>query len=290
VKYFHVDVFSSVPLAGNGLAVAFPDREIGSATLLEIAREFKQFETSFIYPSRDGVFPVRIFTVDEELPFAGHPMLGSAAMIHHLYFPGEERAGISISLGERIVRLESSLVRPGSANSRSEGLAYSVTMDQGQPDFIARVDRSRAEEIAESLALAAGDIDSRFPLEVVSTGLPYLLVPLNSGLDRARISRPDFEMFLSTFGAKFAYLFDTETLECRTWDNAGRVEDVATGSAAGPLCAYLVRNGYRAEGARIELSQGRFAGRPSKIEGLVKNGSVFISGGVALFAAGEMLP
>ena len=290
MKYFHVDVFSPAPLAGNGLTVVFPDREIASAILLEIAREFKQFETSFIYPARDGVFPVRIFTVDEELPFAGHPMLGSAAMIHHLYFAASERADISISLGERIVRLESSRVQSGAATSPSTVVSYSVTMNQGKPDFIARVDHSRAEEIAESLALSAGDIDSRFPLEIVSTGLPYLLVPLKSGLDSARISRPDFEVFLSTFGAKFAYLFNAETLECRTWDNAGRVEDVATGSAAGPLCAYLVRNGYRAEGARIELSQGRFAGRPSKIEGLVTNGSVFISGGVALFATGEMLP
>ena len=286
MKYFHVDVFSGRSLAGNGLAVVFPDCEIESSTMLEIAREFKQFETSFIYPVRDGVFPVRIFTVDEELPFAGHPMLGSAAMIHRQFFAGDARAAISVSLGDRIVQLESLRVQSGGSRSRC---GYSVTMNQGKPDFIARIDRSHASKIAESLGLSADDIDDRYPLETVSTGLSYLLVPLKSGLDRARISRPDFESFLSSFGAKFAYLFDPEKLECRTWDNAGSVEDVATGSAAGPLCAYLVKNGYCAEGERISLSQGRFAGRPSKIEGVVKNNSVFISGEVALFAAGEML-
>ena len=163
-------------------------------------------------------------------------------------------------------------------------------MNQGSPEFIAQVDQSHAAEIAGALGLSVGDIDDRFPLEVVSTGLSYLLVPLKSGLDRARISRPDFESFLSAFGAKFAYVFDAEKLECRTWDNAGRVEDVATGSAAGPLCAYLVKNGYRKEGERIMLSQGTYVGRPSRIEGVVKDGSVFISGDVALFAEGEIFP
>lgn len=255
MHYFHVDVFSERPLAGNGLTAVFPDREIESATLLEITREFRQFETSFIYPVCDGVFPVRIFTVDEELPFAGHPMLGSAAMIHHRCFGDAVRAEISIALGERVVQLESAR---SSLDGSAGSVRYSVTMNQGSPEFIARVDSSHAFAVAESLGLSGGDIDDRFTLEVVSTGLPYLLVPLKSGLDRARISRSDFESFLSSFGAKFAYAFDAEKLECRTWDNAGRVEDVATGSAAGPLCAYLVKNGYRKEGERIVLSQGRF--------------------------------
>ena len=122
MHYFHVDVFSERPLAGNGLAVVFPDREIESATLLEITREFRQFETSFIYPARDGVFPVRIFTVDEELPFAGHPMLGSAAMIHRRYFGDAGRAEISIALGERIVKLESARSPSGVGVGKSRAI------------------------------------------------------------------------------------------------------------------------------------------------------------------------
>ena len=281
MSYYHVDVFSTVPLGGNGLTVVFPDEEKDAPKFLEIAREFKQFETSFIFPFRDGAFPVRIFTVDEELPFAGHPLLGSAAVIHRIHFPDAESARVVVTLGDRKVNLEST------ARGRA---GYSVTMNQGTPEFIGELKRSAAPEIAQSLGVAPGDIDPEFPLEVVSTGLPYRLVPLRSGLDRARIARPDFESFISAFGAKFAYLFDTHSLECRTWDNGGRAEDSATGSAAGPLAAYLVKNGKARAGETIALSQGRFVGRPSRIECRVEDGSVFVRGDVAFFAEGEILP
>ena len=280
MRYYHVDVFSNVPLGGNGLTVVFPDEGDDGRGFLEIAREFKQFETSFIFPSSDGAFQVRIFTVDEELPFAGHPLLGSAAVIHRVHFPDAARARVVVSLGDRKVSLES--VSRGSAG-------YSVTMNQGKPEFIGELKRSAASEIAESLGVASGDIDPAYPLEVVSTGLPYLLVPLRSGLDRAHIARHDFETFLSTFNAKFAYIFDTRSLECRTWDNAGRAEDSATGSAAGPLAAYLVKNGKARAGETIALSQGRFVGRPARIECRVDGGSVFVQGDVAFFAEGEIL-
>jgi predicted PhzF superfamily epimerase YddE/YHI9 len=121
----------------------------------------------------------------------------------------------------------------------------------------------------------------------VSTGLPYLLVPLASGLERAHVASADLESYLSRFGAKFAYLFDTSTLECRTWDNSGRVEDVATGSAAGPLCAWLVKMGLRKSDETITLSQGRFTGRPSTITGRVCASGIYVSGDVAIFAEGE---
>lgn len=280
MRYYHVDVFSDAPLGGNGLTVVFPDAGMAESSFLEIAREFKQFETSFVYPLRDGAFPMRIFTVDEELPFAGHPLLGSAAVLHRVHFPDAASVRVVVSLGCRKVALES--VARGQSG-------YSVTMNQGAPEFIAEVDRSFARDIAKSLALSSDDIDPGYSLEVVSTGLPYLIVPLRFGLDRARIDRPDFELFLSGFGAKFAYLFDTGTLECRTWDNDGRVEDSATGSAAGPLAAYLVKRGKAREGETIELSQGRFAGRPARIECRVADGSVFVRGDVAFFAEGEIL-
>jgi predicted PhzF superfamily epimerase YddE/YHI9 len=88
---------------------------------------------------------------------------------------------------------------------------------------------------------------------------------------------------------KFVYLFHPETLECRTWDNRGKVEDAATGSAAGPLCAYLVKNGFRQAGEVIRLHQGRYVNRPSIIEGWVSpNGEVSIRGDVSFFAMGEI--
>ena len=120
-----------------------------------------------------------------------------------------------------------------------------------------------------------------------STGLPYLIVPVRD-IEHARISGKGFEAFLDSLGAKFVYVFDPQTLECRTWDNDGLAEDVATGSAAGPLCAYLVRHGIKKQGEVIRLKQGRHVGRPSEMEGWMEDGNVFIRGGVSFFALGEL--
>lgn len=281
MRYFHIDVFSDRPLGGNGLAVCFPDRALDDATLQNIAREFNQFETSFVYPESHGAYPVRIFTVDEELPFAGHPLLGSAACIHRAFYPSSREVPLCLRLGERRIDIAST------ARISGDRAVYTETMNQGQPSFIGRVDPENFPDIAASFGLSPVDLDARYPVDVVSTGLPYLLVPLASGLARAHVARADLEPFLSRFGAKFAYLFDTSTLECRTWDNAGRVEDVATGSAAGPLCAWLVSLGLRKPDGTIALSQGRFAGRPSTITGRVSASGVYVSGDAAIFAEGE---
>lgn len=278
MKYYHVDVFSSAPLGGNGLAVLFPQKPLPSGDMQRIAREFNQFESVFILPpNKEGAYPSRIFTVSEELPFAGHPVLGAAAALHREYFTKQDRARIALDLSGRIIHIES--VR--------ENRGYTETMNQGAPVFCGAVDGRHAADIARSLGLAAGDIDTELPLEVVSTGLPYLFVPVRRGIGRSGIATQVFEEFLASFGAKFVYVFDPDSLECRTWDNSGKTEDVATGSAAGPLCAYLVRHGLKKEGEIIRISQGKYAGRPSLIEGWIKKGEAFISGSVAFFAAGE---
>jgi PhzF family phenazine biosynthesis protein len=281
MRYFHVDVFSDHPLGGNGLAVCFPDRAPEATTLQSIAREFNQFETSFVYPESGGAYPVRVFTVDEELPFAGHPLLGSAASIHRAFHSSSREVAITILLGERRVDIVSS------ARTADGRVVYTETMNQGQPAFIGLVESERFPEIAAAFGLSPRDLDFRYPVDVVSTGLPYLLVPLSSNLERAHVVRANLESYLSRFGAKFAYLFDTSTLECRTWDNSGRVEDVATGSAAGPLCSWLVKLGLRMPDETITLSQGRFTGRPSTIIGRVSASGVYITGDVAIFAEGE---
>jgi PhzF family phenazine biosynthesis protein len=104
---------------------------------------------------------------------------------------------------------------------------------------------------------------------MVSAGLPYLLVPMRRGLERTRIVHSAFEALLGRIGAKFVYVFDPQTREGRTWDNAGLVEDVATGSAAGPTAAYLVHYGLAQPETDIVLAQGRFVGRPSQIRARV---------------------
>ncbi len=281
MKYYHVDVFSEKPMKGNGLTVVFPDKLYGGDQLLRIAVEFRQFETVFAFERNvDGSFPVRIFTVTEELGFAGHPIVGVGAVLHSLYFTSKDSAEIPIDLQGRRITVSSKRI-----NGR-----YNVTMNQGVPQFLGQVERSRCGELARSLSLAESDLDETLPVEVVSTGLPYLLVPLKSGLDQAKISIRNFEDFLSGFGAKFVYVFDTQTLDCRTWDNYGAVEDVATGSAAGPLCAYLVEHGLAQRNKAIKIHQGRFVQRPSVIESWVSGrDEVFISGDVAFFASGELI-
>jgi len=280
MELYHVDVFSSRPMTGNGLTVVFPDREPGIDDLLNITRELKQFETIFIWPKNNsGEYRARIFTVDEELPFAGHPVLGAAAVLHRLAAPENDKFKVTLEIQGR----------PCSVESVKNGDSFTARMDQGPPSFISLPGKEEYTEIAERLNIPHEYIDSSLPVETVSTGLPYLIVPLREGIETAEIKGPGFEDFLNKFGAKFVYVFHTSTLECRTWDNSGITEDVATGSAAGPLCAYLVNHGLKKTGKAITLSQGKFTGRPSVIRGMVKNnGHVFIEGEVTFFGEGEI--
>lgn len=279
MKYYHVDVFSKTPMSGNGLTIVFPDRPLGSDEMLRITQELRQFETIFIFEKdADGAYPVRIFTMDEELKFAGHPIIGAGAVLHRLHCCSE-KAEINFNLSGRHIFVSSDLKND----------SYSVTMNQGMPAFIQKTDKNHYGEIASALGLQASDIHDTLPIEVVSTGLNYLLVPIRHGLNRAKISISGFESFLNRFGAKFVYVFDADTLECRTWDNNGTTEDVATGSAAGPLCAYLVRHGLAQPEEVISIRQGRFLHRPSVIKAwMTLESQVFISGDVSFFAAGEI--
>ncbi len=283
MNYFHVDVFSSRPLRGNGLAVVFPNKEIDRQTLLSITQEFKQFETVFIYPRCEESYPIRIFTIEEELDFAGHPILGAGAVIHKYFYPSKGSVDICFTVSGRMIHISSERLKN----------TFNVVMDQGEPQFLMTVPRENHREIAVALNVSIQDFHEEYPVEIVSTGLPYMLVPLKINLEKAQIATSNFEGLLTKFGAKFVYLFDPETLECRTWDNAGKVEDVATGSAAGPLCAYLVKNGYKQSGEVINIHQGKSVGRPSLIQGWVSEDKtskrVFIRGEVALFGSGELL-
>jgi PhzF family phenazine biosynthesis protein len=283
MNYYHVDVFSAKPMSGNGLTVVFPQESLSATQMLAITNEFKQFETIFIFPSdRDGVYPARIFTTGEELLFAGHPILGAGAVMHELLSPDINHMEVAFQLGERRIQVQSD----------KKDMSYQVTMNQGAAKFIRDIEKTHYAQIAAALHISTHDIDKEYPIEVVSTGLPYLLIPLRSNLCNSKITRKDFESFLSAFEAKFVYVFDTNTLECRTWDNAGTVEDVATGSAAGPLCAYLVRNKMKKPNEKIELHQGSFVNRPSVITGWVsqneKDETIYITGEVSFFASGQI--
>lgn len=278
MQYYHVDVFSQKPLSGNGLTVVFPTKEIDAQTLGDVAKEFKQFETVFIYPKNNEAYPIRIFTLEEELEFAGHPVLGTGAIIHKVFYPNDKTKVIHIKIKERKIIVESEKIEN----------IYSVTMNQGVPIFVNTIPVNNYDEIMKSLNLTLNDIDNNFPLEVISTGLPYLLIPLSNSIEKGRIVNSNFEQLLSRFNAKFVYLFETKTLECRTWDNFGLVEDVATGSAAGPLCAFLIKHKIKKENEKIYISQGKYVNRPSKIECWMKSREVYIKGFVSFFGQGEL--
>ncbi len=279
-EYWHVDVFSRVALRGNGLVVVLHADDMSAPVMHELTREVRQFETAFLsavdLPGRTCA--VRIFTEDEELDFAGHPVLGSAAVLHTLLSAPAAEERWALRVAQRNVEVR----------TRTAAGWVDAAMDQCEPEFGQRVGGEQALEYADALNLTAADMHAALPMQVVSTGLPYLIVPVQYGLDRARIRHPAFEDLLARSGAKFVYVLDPDRPEGRTWDNAGRVEDVATGSAAGPAVGYLLRHGIVRPGEPVLLHQGQFTGRPSTIEVRPdEDGRLWVGGPVAPVATGR---
>jgi PhzF family phenazine biosynthesis protein len=245
----------------------------------------RQFESIFLVATVDAREAVaRVFTVEEELDFAGHPVLGATCVLH------ERLAGAGVRETWRI-RLNRSVAPV--TTERHAGW-YSATMEQGEPIFGEVAASELRAEYAAALSLTVDDLDEALPVQMVSTGLPYLLTPVRRGLERARITHSAFEALLGRIGAKFVYVFDPAMREGRTWDNAGLVEDVATGSAAGPTAAYLVRYGLAQPETDIVLAQGRFVGRPSQITTRVAGSAgaitnVSVGGDVSMVGGGKIV-
>jgi trans-2,3-dihydro-3-hydroxyanthranilate isomerase len=278
LEFRHVDVFTDVPFAGNGLIVLFGSPSgLRAESLISVTAEMRQFELILAeFQPEAGRVPARIFTAEEELPFAGHPVIGAAAALHERYAAGEpERSWVFVIAGREI------LVR-----SRPTAGYYEAEMNQGAPALAQPLGEQDAARFADALGLSGAELHP-LPPQVVSTGLPYLIVPVAGGLDRARIVVGDFEERLASVGAKFAYVFDPHAREGRSWDNAGAVEDVATGSAAGPAAAFLAAHGLAAPHATIVITQGRFLGRPSVIAVTPDGqGDLWVGGPVAPVARG----
>jgi PhzF family phenazine biosynthesis protein len=229
-----------------------------STLLLMIAEEMRHFESIFLFPLsvQHDFYCARIFTRDEELDFAGHPLMGAASAIHDLFHSTRKSVLIKFQLSTREVSVRS---------TRSTDY-YTTIIDQGAPQFIGEVPGEFVETLLPACNLSRDDLVD-LPLEVISTGLPYLIVPLKTGL--AKIKHNDIAPLLSTVKAKFVYFYQLCIQEGRTWDNDGRFEDIATGSAVGPLGAYLVKHGFAQPNEKFTINQGRFQQRPSKLTILV---------------------
>ena len=284
LKYYHVDVFSSKPLSGNGVTVFQLRKALSTSVMQELTREMRQFESIFVLQkAMSQTVRAWVFTMEEELDFAGHPIVGAAAALHDETRGRIREVGWTFQLNKKSFPVQT--IRHGSH--------YRAEMNQGVCDFGATLSPQQSIPFLEALNLSQDHLLEKFPLQVASTGLPYLLVPVNRDLDAARIIKPGFEALLARFGAKFVYVFDVNRKEGRTWDNDGRVEDIATGSAAGPAGAYLVAHHLVGPGQTIKISQGRFAGRPSVLfvvgqKDVQGQTSVKVAGDASLFARGQL--
>ena len=282
LKYRHVDVFTDRPFSGNGLTVFILEETLSTELMQEITREMRQFESIFLFPTeKPDTFQARVFTMEEELDFAGHPTLGATCVLHEKFFPNKDSSTWTICFNHK-----ESLVKTTFQENR-----FFASMEQGIPEFGETLSDDEIETFLSALNLSKPDLDANFPLEVISLGLPYLIVPVRQNLEKAKISVGNFEEMLERIGAKFVYVFDLGKFEGRTWDNDGRVEDAATGSAAGPTGVYLFRQGLIEADEETVLNQGSFVGRPSKL--LVKVGgtkdeiiSVKVSGEIVMMAKG----
>ena len=280
LNYVHVDVFATDYLTGNGLAVFIDTEELSQDLMQQLTQEMRQYESIFLSGITEHGAKARIFTVEEELPFAGHPILGAAAVLHRRLYPEEELKTWELAVPVGNI----------SVTTCRRGAAYLAEMNQGEATTGPLLPASALAPFLERLGLEPTDMPGALQAQVISTGLPYLIVPVRSeALPRVAVRGGDLEPLLATIGAKFLLVLDTAACELRTWDNLGRVEDIATGSAAGPVADYLFSHGLADPDAPLVLAQGRFAGRPSKIHVRRDAGrNLFVSGEVWPFASGSL--
>jgi trans-2,3-dihydro-3-hydroxyanthranilate isomerase len=258
LQYFIVDVFTETALTGNPLAVVMNTCGLPPERMLQIAREFNLSETTFIerrpaaVEQSEGV-RVRIFTTQEELNFAGHPTLGTAAVLM-LQAPETLREGVislALNVGPVPVRMDGSFGE----------------MTQRDPEFGAELD---PDEIARLAGLTPDDLDPALPPQIVSTGTAFAIVPLRSveALARLRVNQPEATPWLRERGARWMYFLaptggSSPRYRARMQFYGG--EDPATGSAAGCAISYLVQRGVVAPDERIHVRQGVEIGRQSEL-------------------------
>ena len=293
MKFQHVDVFADTPFTGNSVTVFLADgadgadgagSAVAAGQMLSITQEFRHFESIFLWPTADDSrWRARVFDLADELDFAGHPVLGAAAALHDRAGGGATRRW-TIELTAKTVTVQT--VR--------ERTVFRATLDQGRPVFGPSVTGAAVAPVLDGIGLCGADLIPGLEPAVVSTGLRYLVVPVSAAaLARAAITAADFAGRLAAVGAQFAYLLDPDGLEGRHWTNDGGTEDIATGSAAGTVGAYLARAGRVVLNQPFTLHQGRFAGRPSQIQ-VEPRGSagdiarVLVGGQVALVAEGTL--
>jgi trans-2,3-dihydro-3-hydroxyanthranilate isomerase len=272
-RFIQVDVFTETPFCGNPLAVILDGHGLTGDQMQAIAREMNLSETTFILPPTDASahVKVRIFTPQIELPFAGHPVVGTGYVLATeglLPRPAESFA-IRLELGVGVLPVDIAC---------ADGAVAQVIMTQRAPQFLAELPLDDVGQLARGLGIEAQDLLSAgLPTQLVSTGLPQLVVPLRSlaAMRAITLELGVLHTICERYGTHSIYAFTCETVTPSAQVHsrlfaplAGVLEDPATGSASGALGAYLVHHrvfGGEAEVIRLENEQGYEMGRPSRI-------------------------
>jgi trans-2,3-dihydro-3-hydroxyanthranilate isomerase len=288
LAFYIVDVFTEKKYAGNQLAVFRNTAGISSKEMQNIAREINFSETTFILSDvqNNGGYDVRIFTPKEEVPFAGHPTIGTAHIIHREII---QRKSIDIVLNLMVGQIPVVYGQDGC-----------YWMKQVQPTF---GQEHKPEILADTLGLDVAEIDERFPIQEVSTGLPFFIVPLKNlaSLIKANVVKEKYYNLIKDTAAKGILVFCPEVHEPQNnisvrvfVDYYGVPEDPATGSGNGCLAGYLVKYRYFGKDRiNIRSEQGYEIGRPSllflkaKQDGKYIN--IFVGGKCVLVAQGKFI-
>jgi trans-2,3-dihydro-3-hydroxyanthranilate isomerase len=279
-----LDVFAERPLAGNALAVVDDADDVSDEAMLAFAKEMDLSETTFVQSAdADGAdYRNRIFTVVTELPFAGHPSLGTAVAVAR--WRGLDEASFVQQTGAGLQPIE----------VRSEGEGWRAEMVQNEPEFGTELD---PEPLMHAAGLNPAEAHQDLAPQVVSTGLPTAVVPLSEpdSLERVQVDYAAIDAALEGVEPRAGetpnfYLVwaDLDAGEARARMFATVVpggEDPATGSAAGPLGAYLAE---RAGLERVRIRQGEEMGRPSVLEVEIVDGRPRVGGGVIPVIDGEV--
>jgi trans-2,3-dihydro-3-hydroxyanthranilate isomerase len=260
LAFTQLDVFTSQPLSGNALAVVHDASGLNTEEMQALARETNLSETTFVFPrdaatEREHGKRVRIFTVLEELPFAGHPTLGTAFFLRGTSQSSE--IVLDLNVGRVPVRFIEQTGHPTFAE-----------MTQAEPKFGAIHDR---ETVVRATGLRDGDIDPSLPVQTVSTGLAFVVVPLRglATIQNLHLDGKGAAEYLSHADGKFFYFVTRETVDTAARLHARMIfyngEDPATGSAAGCASAWMTAHGVAQPGEQVLIEQGIEMKRPSRI-------------------------
>jgi trans-2,3-dihydro-3-hydroxyanthranilate isomerase len=271
-EFTQVDVFTQTPLAGNPLAI-FPDaRGLNDAEMQALAREMNLSETTFIFPrdaateAREGK-KVRIFTVETELPFAGHPTLGTALYLYASDSSQKKAAEITLDLKAGKIPVRFTANSENAGRERVDGHVFGE-MRQRDPEFGTPLSR---DDVARVIGIAVDEIPSEWPIQPVSTGLTFTIVPLRNRqtLSDLKFSYIQAADFLKKTGANFFYFLCPERREGRLEARARMFfyggEDPATGSAAGCAASWMVQHGVAKNDEQVMIQQGVECRRPSEM-------------------------